>query len=278
LQGYGGYPTGEALRFWTEAQRNWTDEVEGEEPLPEECSLSFEEQTANLKAAYSDPAFAVHPLLPPYTSEEVSAMETTYSISFPPLFRYYIENISRETSFTFYRCLVQPKECNPQPHVFESVANFELREIPREVKIDGENKELLAWSCHIAENGCQYDETVWFVGRLRGCVQLSEEDHYPSLVTLYDRMMRIEPRDGLIKEKDRVQGQTLEETLLKCRDDEVSKSIEDDYGEPGLISELKDIELPDELKVCRRNTMEAVSIILGHTRIRKMVESVHATF
>lgn len=274
-------------KIWKQAGgRSRTDEgSDSDEPLPEECSLPFDEQIENLKAAYSDTAFEKYPPLPPYTSEEVSAMEAKYFISFPPLFRYYIENISRDTSFTFYRSLVQPEECGSRYKITKMKredycdfcefygSNGEPQSSGCEESCEAErnqgNGEPHTRSSHVADNGCAYDETIRFSGRLCGYVQLAEEMYPPHIRTLYERLIDANPDDGLIEGSYRDPGPTLEETLLRCRDDEFSKAIEEDFGELGVLNEIKDVELPDELKVCRRETMEAVSIILGHTRIGK---------
>ena len=179
------------------------------EPLPEECSLPFDEQIKNLKAAYSDPAFEKHPLLPPYSSEEISAMEAKYSISFPPLLRYYIENISRETSFTFYRSLVQPRDFDLWYRVNEMTLDEHY-----EAKGKQRALEPPTWYCHVAQHGCGYDETIWFSGRLRGFVQFAEDMYYPHIRTLYERMIESDPSDGSIEKEDDddVIFPTLEET------------------------------------------------------------------
>ena len=193
-------------------------------------------------------------------------MEAKYSISFPPLLRYYIENISRETSFTFYRSLVQPRDYDLWYRVNEMTLDEHY-----EAKGKQRALEPPTWSCHVAQHGCGYDETIWFSGRLRGFVQFAQDMCYPYIRTLYERMIESDPSDGSIESDDDVIFPTLEETLLMCRDVEFSETFRDGQFGPEL-NEIKDIELPDELKVCRRGTVEAIKIILGHARIRRMVE------
>ncbi len=228
-------------------------------PFPEGCSLPFDEQTKNLKAAYSDAAFEKHPLLPPYTLEEVCAMEVKYSFSFPPLLRFYILNISRETSFTNYRTLIQPMMC---------CGNQDVRRPDK-------------WSCHIATHGDRfgvYDRIIWFSGDLRGFVQSRS-----NIRTLYEQMMMPDlccsrqVSFHLVNRGCSAVFPTLEETLEKCRclDPGSSNCLPLTRCMKRVRPEIKDVELPEELKQCRRESMEAIGIILGHTRIRRMVEDLN---
>ncbi len=258
-------------------------------PLPEECNVPFDQQIANIKAAYSDEAFRECPLLPPYTLDEVCAMEIKYSFSFPPLLRFYMLNISRETSFTSIRSLIQPVD-----QAFEET-----------------------WLHHTAySRTCK--ETICFSGRLCGFVQI---DYYNDRMivrtvvrTLYECLTRA---DSHIYHK-RCQCQwcaldhsgeqagldcfvlpTLEETLQKFRDlgdldfSTAASAFKDDVCDKlpagtnfgffdEIVSEVKrrlieiqNVDFPNELRVCRREPDEAMRIILGHARIRRMVEELN---
>ena len=236
--------------------------------LPEECSLPFQQQIENIKAAYSDVVFKNHPLLPPYKLEEVYAMEDKYSFSFPPLLRFYILNISRETSFSTFRSLVQPEMCYPWYNKTRGDR--------------GDKRTMGTWSCHVADNGREVGETIWFSGRLRGFVQFADDVDSPHMGTLYDRMILANPKD--VAGKHAVFFVTLEETLQKCgnavstlKDD--PDAWEDWFDEEFVpseyipeLNEIKDAQLPDELKGYYRDSTESVCIILGHVRIRKIVE------
>lgn len=255
-----------------------------EEP-PEGCSLPFDQQIANINAAYSDDAFRECPLLPPYTLDEVCAMEIKYSFSFPPLLRYYMVNISRETSFTSGRSLIQPERCDLWHRLGEQA-------LEEHCKARGEQRFTRSdtWSHHTASHGCGYDETIWFSGRLCGFVQLAEEMYDPHVRTLYERLVVANKNDCLEKgERGYVVPPTIEESLQKCRDVDFLTASEDpdvlddwfDHEFDDVIEfvpelkEIRDVELPEELRRCRRETMEAVRIILGHTRIRRMVEDLN---
>ncbi len=273
------------------------------EELPEECSLPFDQQIANIKAAYSDDVFrdcpllppytldealdevsAMRcPLLPPYTLDEVCAMEIKYSFSFPPLFRYYILNISRETSFTSRRSLIQPEMCR---------LRYRLEEQALEEHCKARGKQRFTrsdtWSHHTASHGyCGYDETIWFSGRLCAFVQLAEEMFYPHVRTLYERLVEADQslEEG---EREHIFFPTLGETLQKCHDIDfrtlsMRSNVLDDWFNHGFdvlefvpeLKEIRDVELPNELRVCCRDPVEAVGIILGHARIRRMVEELN---
>lgn len=227
------------------------------QPLPRECSLPFDEQTKNLKARYSVAAFEKHPLLPPYTSEEVCAMEAKYSFTFPPLLRFYIENISRETSFTFYRSIVHPRDCKVHPRDCKGY------------------KESNTWLSHESTNGCTSDELIWFSGRLRGYVEL-KNGSFSYTMTLYERMMRADPKDGWIGGNERRRSlptigdslrkwQTFEDSLRKWQTCENGFM----WNTPQVMQNL---ELPENLKECRRDKYRAMEVIKGHIKIQRIVE------
>ncbi len=209
-------------------------------PLPKECSLPFDEQIKNLKTRYSVAAFEKHPLLPPYTSEEVCAMEFKYLFTFPPLLRFYIENISRETSFTFYRSIVHPRDCKPCCYC-----------------------DCETWLSHESKNELT-KEQIWFSGRLRGYV---EKNISFTTTTLYERMMCVNPNDGWIDDghTDRRSLPTIEDSLLKWQ------TCEDRYI--FIPKELmQNVALPENLKKCRRDEYRAREIIKGHIKIQRIVE------
>ena len=77
--------------------------------LPPQCTLPFEQQVRNLFTAFEATDFLrKHPLLPPYTTFEVLAMEVDNKIRFPEILRFYMLHISRETCFELGRSIIAP--------------------------------------------------------------------------------------------------------------------------------------------------------------------------
>ena len=58
--------------------------------------LSLQQQLANLKTKYAEPDLLEHPLLPPYSVQQVEALEAEYGFQFTPLLRLYLLHISRQ--------------------------------------------------------------------------------------------------------------------------------------------------------------------------------------
>ena len=241
-----------------------------------ECSLTFDQQTANIKAAYSEVAFRDCPLLPPYTLEEVTAMEIMYSFSFLPLSRYYILNISRESSFS--SCLIQPDTCRLW-YRSEEQALEERRKAGEQI-----STQFDRWS-HYTGHGYGFDLT----GRISGFALLDRTCFEGFLKTIADGR-RCQSWQTMVPNKWPFRAPpTLEETLKKCRDVNFSTEVLGsfnysewfDYEFDNIfelvpeLSEIRNVELPEELRRCQRGTREAIRIILGHTRIRRMVEDLN---
>ena len=68
----------------------------GEMRSPNAQVLSLQQQLANLKTKYAEPDLLEHPLLPPYSVQQVEALEAEYGFQFTPLLRLYLLHISRQ--------------------------------------------------------------------------------------------------------------------------------------------------------------------------------------
>ena len=65
--------------------------------------LSLQQQLSNLKAKYAEPGVFEHPLLPPYSLQQVEAIEAERSFRFTPLLRLYLLHISRQQAISYHR-------------------------------------------------------------------------------------------------------------------------------------------------------------------------------
>lgn len=70
-----------ALHFWRKYPRD---------------TLQIEDQKAELSRLATEKHWKQHPLSPPYSATQLSALETSHGFTFPEILRYYLGNISRE--------------------------------------------------------------------------------------------------------------------------------------------------------------------------------------
>ena len=71
--------------------------------------LSQQQQSQILKLKYSSPKLLDDPLLPPYNCLQVLAMEAEQGVTFPPLLRFYLLNISRQHALSARRTCILPE-------------------------------------------------------------------------------------------------------------------------------------------------------------------------
>lgn len=62
--------------------------------------LDLGHQKLKLSELASSEHLIQHPLLPPYSATQLSALEKAYDVFFPPILRFYLGSISREIVFS----------------------------------------------------------------------------------------------------------------------------------------------------------------------------------
>ena len=133
---------------------NPTDKIEGAERGPSSDAvadsvgprertfglrlLSQQQQSQILKLKYSCPSLLDDPLLPPYNWLQVLAMEAEQGVTFPPLLRFYLLNISRQHALSASRTCILPQSGSDHIVFTDSAEhNYYIRWRPEKLMLKG---------------------------------------------------------------------------------------------------------------------------------------------
>lgn len=129
---------------------------------------SFEDQCEYLTILYND-VKRKRPMLQPYSIEDIVNYEKEHHFTFPPLLRYYLLTISRESILGSYPIII---EFDPN---LKSQTEITDDEILNEFMEERDDDTNLNGTLQIVENGCDFNAYVIVKGKGEGYVL--EWDH-----------------------------------------------------------------------------------------------------